>query len=115
MNGEPTGPSLPPRAGGFEAIERALADLKAGKAVVVIDDEDRENEGDLIFAAEMATPEQFGKPAAPSPHKLRCGCAPRTAPWGARIRGYRYSRPRSGRSRRGAAACAGRIGQRECR
>ncbi|MCW2719317.1 MAG: 3,4-dihydroxy-2-butanone 4-phosphate synthase [Pseudonocardia sp.] len=43
--------------GGFEAIERALADLKAGKAVVVVDDEDRENEGDLIFAAEMATPE----------------------------------------------------------
>jgi 3,4-dihydroxy 2-butanone 4-phosphate synthase / GTP cyclohydrolase II len=43
--------------GGFEAIERALVDLKAGKAVVVIDDEDRENEGDLIFAAEMATPE----------------------------------------------------------
>jgi 3,4-dihydroxy 2-butanone 4-phosphate synthase / GTP cyclohydrolase II len=44
-------------SGGFEAIERALVDLKAGKAVVVIDDEDRENEGDLIFAAEMATPE----------------------------------------------------------
>ena len=38
-------------------IERAVADLKAGKAVVVVDDEDRENEGDLIFAAEMATPE----------------------------------------------------------
>ena len=34
-----------------------VADLKAGKAVVVVDDEDRENEGDLIFAAEMATPE----------------------------------------------------------
>jgi len=46
--GRPTGP---------ESIERALTDLKAGKAVVVIDDEDRENEGDLIFAAEMATPE----------------------------------------------------------
>ena len=38
-------------------IERAIADIKAGKAVVVIDDEDRENEGDLIFAAELATPE----------------------------------------------------------
>jgi 3,4-dihydroxy 2-butanone 4-phosphate synthase/GTP cyclohydrolase II len=35
----------------------ALADLEAGKAVVVVDDQDRENEGDLIFAAEMATPE----------------------------------------------------------
>ncbi|NMI00050.1 bifunctional 3,4-dihydroxy-2-butanone-4-phosphate synthase/GTP cyclohydrolase II [Pseudonocardia sp. K10HN5] len=44
-------------AGGFEAIERAVADLAAGKAVVVMDDEDRENEGDLIFAAEKATSE----------------------------------------------------------
>ncbi|WP_214370428.1 bifunctional 3,4-dihydroxy-2-butanone-4-phosphate synthase/GTP cyclohydrolase II [Pseudonocardia sp. H11422] len=43
--------------GGFERIERAIADLAAGKAVVVMDDEDRENEGDLIFAAEKATPE----------------------------------------------------------
>ncbi len=42
---------------GVESIEQALVDLKAGKAVVVVDDEDRENEGDLIFAAEMATPE----------------------------------------------------------
>ncbi len=41
----------------FESIERAIADVKAGKAVVVVDDEDRENEGDLIFAAELATPE----------------------------------------------------------
>ncbi|MBD0861496.1 bifunctional 3,4-dihydroxy-2-butanone-4-phosphate synthase/GTP cyclohydrolase II [Gordonia sp. zg691] len=38
-------------------MERAIADIAAGKAVVVVDDEDRENEGDLIFAAEMATPE----------------------------------------------------------
>jgi len=45
------------RIGGVESIERALTDIKAGKAVVVVDDEDRENEGDLIFAAEMATPE----------------------------------------------------------
>ncbi|MEK6440552.1 bifunctional 3,4-dihydroxy-2-butanone-4-phosphate synthase/GTP cyclohydrolase II [Pseudonocardia sp. T1-2H] len=43
--------------GGFESIERALRDLAEGKAVVVVDDEDRENEGDLIFAAEKATPE----------------------------------------------------------
>lgn len=41
----------------LETVERAVADIAAGKAVVVIDDEDRENEGDLIFAAEMATPE----------------------------------------------------------
>ncbi len=41
----------------LDPIERAIADFKDGKAVVVIDDEDRENEGDLIFAAELATPE----------------------------------------------------------
>src|SRR3954452_19577660 len=41
----------------FASIERALADLAAGRPVVVVDDEDRENEGDLIFAAEKATPE----------------------------------------------------------
>lgn len=41
----------------FDSIERAIADIAAGKAVVVVDDEDRENEGDLIFAAEKATPE----------------------------------------------------------
>jgi 3,4-dihydroxy 2-butanone 4-phosphate synthase/GTP cyclohydrolase II len=41
----------------LDSIERAITDIKSGKAVVVIDDEDRENEGDLIFAAELATPE----------------------------------------------------------
>src|SRR5689334_5582570 len=41
----------------LDTIERAIAEIKAGKPVVVIDDEDRENEGDLIFAAELATPE----------------------------------------------------------
>ncbi|WP_198545279.1 MULTISPECIES: bifunctional 3,4-dihydroxy-2-butanone-4-phosphate synthase/GTP cyclohydrolase II [Amycolatopsis] len=40
-----------------DAIEAAIADIAAGRAVVVVDDEDRENEGDLIFAAEKATPE----------------------------------------------------------
>ena len=41
----------------FDPIERAIEDIAAGKAVVVVDDEDRENEGDLIFAAAKATPE----------------------------------------------------------
>ncbi|MEO7360106.1 MAG: bifunctional 3,4-dihydroxy-2-butanone-4-phosphate synthase/GTP cyclohydrolase II [Gemmatimonadaceae bacterium] len=41
----------------FDTIERALADLAAGKFVLVADDEDRENEGDLICAAEKITPE----------------------------------------------------------
>jgi 3,4-dihydroxy 2-butanone 4-phosphate synthase/GTP cyclohydrolase II len=44
----------------LDTIERALADLKAGKAVVVVDDENRENEGDLIFAASKATPALMG-------------------------------------------------------
>lgn len=43
----------------FDTIERAVADIAAGKAVVVVDDEDRENEGDLIFAAEKATPNSW--------------------------------------------------------
>src|SRR6202521_937522 len=41
----------------LDSVERAIADIAAGKAVVVIDDEDRENEGDLIFAAELVTPD----------------------------------------------------------
>ncbi|MBQ0051359.1 MAG: bifunctional 3,4-dihydroxy-2-butanone-4-phosphate synthase/GTP cyclohydrolase II [Treponema sp.] len=41
----------------FDTIEEALADLRAGKLIMVTDDEDRENEGDLICAAEFATPE----------------------------------------------------------
>ena len=40
-----------------ELVEKALADLKAGKMILVIDDENRENEGDLICAAEFATTE----------------------------------------------------------
>jgi 3,4-dihydroxy 2-butanone 4-phosphate synthase / GTP cyclohydrolase II len=42
---------------GLDTIERAIADIAAGKAVVVVDDEDRENEGDIVFAAQMASPE----------------------------------------------------------
>jgi 3,4-dihydroxy 2-butanone 4-phosphate synthase/GTP cyclohydrolase II len=41
----------------FDSIESALADLKAGKLIVVVDDESRENEGDLIGAAQFATPD----------------------------------------------------------
>lgn len=41
----------------LDPIEEALADIKAGKMVIVVDDEDRENEGDFIAAAETITPE----------------------------------------------------------
>ena len=40
-------------------IEDAIADFKAGKFLIVVDDEDRENEGDLVIAAELATPEKI--------------------------------------------------------
>lgn len=41
----------------LDKIEDAIEDFRAGKFVVVVDDEDRENEGDLIIAAEKVTPE----------------------------------------------------------
>jgi len=41
----------------LDSIERAIADIRDGKAIVVVDDENRENEGDIIFAASKATPE----------------------------------------------------------
>ncbi|CAO2813887.1 unnamed protein product [Amaranthus hypochondriacus] len=42
---------------GFASIPEAIEDVRRGKMVIVVDDEDRENEGDLIMAAELATPE----------------------------------------------------------
>ena len=47
--------SAPPA--GFDTIPTAVAQIAAGRPIVVIDDADRENEGDLIFAAELVTPE----------------------------------------------------------
>jgi len=41
----------------FSTVEQAVADIRAGKFVIVADDEDRENEGDLICAAQLVTPE----------------------------------------------------------
>jgi 3,4-dihydroxy 2-butanone 4-phosphate synthase/GTP cyclohydrolase II len=43
----------------LDRIEDAIADIKAGKMIIVVDDEDRENEGDFLAAAEMATPEMI--------------------------------------------------------
>ena len=43
----------------FNSIDEAITDIKSGKIVIVIDDENRENEGDFIAAAEMATPEMI--------------------------------------------------------
>ncbi|MEA5581285.1 bifunctional 3,4-dihydroxy-2-butanone-4-phosphate synthase/GTP cyclohydrolase II [Nodularia harveyana UHCC-0300] len=69
LNGEDTRTGVTPNVGEktdgaasstpafkFDSIDAALADLKAGRVIVVVDDENRENEGDLICAAEFATP-----------------------------------------------------------
>lgn len=56
-------------------IEEAIADIKAGKVVIVVDDEDRENEGDFIAAAEMVTPEMINFMAM---HGRGLICAPLT-------------------------------------
>ncbi|MBT8143450.1 MAG: 3,4-dihydroxy-2-butanone-4-phosphate synthase, partial [Gammaproteobacteria bacterium] len=47
------------RSGEFNAIEDILADLKNGRMVIILDDEDRENEGDLIMAADRVRPEDI--------------------------------------------------------
>src|SRR4051812_28763876 len=45
------------RPGPFAPIEDAVAAIRAGEMIIVVDDEDRENEGDLTIAAEKVTPE----------------------------------------------------------
>jgi 3,4-dihydroxy 2-butanone 4-phosphate synthase/GTP cyclohydrolase II len=60
----------------FNRIEDAVADIKEGKIVIVVDDEDRENEGDLIMAAEKATP---GRVNFLSKHGRGLICVPLTS------------------------------------
>jgi 3,4-dihydroxy 2-butanone 4-phosphate synthase/GTP cyclohydrolase II len=50
-------PSREPHLAQISAVEEIIADMKAGKMVILIDEEDRENEGDLILAADHVTPE----------------------------------------------------------
>ena len=47
------------RRGPFDPIEEIIADIRAGKMVIIVDDEDRENEGDLLMAAELVRPEDI--------------------------------------------------------
>lgn len=60
---------------GFDTIEDAIEDIKAGKVIIVVDDEDRENEGDFVTAARMATPEVINFMAT---HGRGLICAPIT-------------------------------------
>jgi 3,4-dihydroxy 2-butanone 4-phosphate synthase/GTP cyclohydrolase II len=50
------GEPLRPQPGPFARIDEALAELRAGRFVIIVDDEDRENEGDLAIAADKVTP-----------------------------------------------------------
>ena len=45
------------KADGFDRIEDAIEDIRAGRMVIVVDDADRENEGDFVMAAQRVTPE----------------------------------------------------------
>jgi 3,4-dihydroxy 2-butanone 4-phosphate synthase / GTP cyclohydrolase II len=55
-----TATTLPSDAVRLDPVARAIEELAAGRPIVVVDDEDRENEGDLIFAAASVTPELVG-------------------------------------------------------
>jgi len=60
----------------FDSIEAVIEDLRHGRMVIVVDDADRENEGDLIMAAEHATPEAINFMAK---HGRGLICVPTTA------------------------------------
>src|SRR5690554_4308159 len=59
----------------LNSIEEAIEDIKNGKVIIVVDDENRENEGDFIAAAEMVTPEMINFMAT---HGRGLICAPLT-------------------------------------
>jgi 3,4-dihydroxy 2-butanone 4-phosphate synthase / GTP cyclohydrolase II len=61
---------------GFAGIDDAIAEIRAGRMLVVVDDEDRENEGDLLMAAEKVTPEHVNFMAK---HGRGIICTPMTA------------------------------------
>ncbi|MCA9572458.1 MAG: 3,4-dihydroxy-2-butanone-4-phosphate synthase, partial [Myxococcales bacterium] len=50
-------PFHPVAADPFERVDLAIRDIREGRMVILVDDEDRENEGDLVFAAQKVTPE----------------------------------------------------------
>ncbi|MCH7781274.1 MAG: bifunctional 3,4-dihydroxy-2-butanone-4-phosphate synthase/GTP cyclohydrolase II [Acidobacteria bacterium] len=51
--------SKQPASSPFATVEQAISDIREGRMVIVLDDEDRENEGDLVCAAETVTPEMI--------------------------------------------------------
>ena len=57
----------------FHTIEDAIREIKHGRMVVLVDDEDRENEGDLIFAAQKVTPQAINFMAKHRSEERRVG------------------------------------------
>jgi 3,4-dihydroxy 2-butanone 4-phosphate synthase/GTP cyclohydrolase II len=57
QHADPIPPEYAGPAEGFDSIEDAIREVRRGRMVIVVDDEDRENEGDLIMAADLVTPE----------------------------------------------------------
>src|SRR2546427_13265185 len=53
----PTRPKVVAARSAFATVPEAIDDIKRGRMVIVVDDEDRENEGDLTIAAQLCTPE----------------------------------------------------------
>ena len=67
----PDSPSIGPRESPFSPIPEILDDLRDGKMIILVDDEDRENEGDLVCAAETVTPEGEAESENSGPAKLK--------------------------------------------
>lgn len=63
----------------LDSVAEAIEDIKNGKMVIVVDDEDRENEGDLVFAAEKATPELINFMAKHGRGLICCALTPERA------------------------------------
>ena len=59
----------------FSSIEEIIEDLRQGRMIIILDDEDRENEGDLVCAAELVTPETINFMATHG-RGLICLCLP---------------------------------------
>ena len=70
----------------LDDVEEAIADIAAGRAVIVVDDEDRENEGDLIFAASKSTPAADGLHHPPQLGRASAPRCPATCSSGSRSR-----------------------------
>ena len=52
-----TNAASPSKPVGISPVEDIVAEMKAGRIVILVDEEDRENEGDLVLAADLVTPE----------------------------------------------------------